>query len=54
MFKLNQSKVSQGSIGLSAAILYYQYCGYNISIPLVDNQYYDLIIEKIVKYLQYK
>lgn len=38
--------VSQGAVGLAFAIAYYQQTGYMVSIPLVDNTNYDLIIEK--------
>lgn len=41
----NLTPVSQGSLGLSYAIAYLSKMGYNVSIPLVDNQNYDLICE---------
>ena len=44
MFK-NLSPVTQGSLGLSYAIAYLTKKGYNVSIPLVDNQSYDLVCE---------
>ena len=37
--------VTQGSIGLTAAIYKLTQSGYNISIPILDNQEYDLIAE---------
>lgn len=42
----DKTTVTQGAIGLSAAIFYYQSSGYNVSIPRVDNSDYDLVIEK--------
>jgi len=44
MFK-NLAPVTQGSLGLSYAIAYLTKKGYNVSIPLVDNQSYDLVCE---------
>lgn len=38
--------VEQGTIGCAVAIGYFAKKGYNVSIPLVDNQPYDLVIEK--------
>lgn len=35
----------QGCIGLAYAIAYYTKCGYAVSIPLIDDQPYDLLIE---------
>ena len=51
MFENTKTTVSQGSVGLAGAIFYYQRSGYNVSIPIVDNQKYDLIIEKDGKLL---
>ena len=41
----NLPPVSQGSVGLSYAIAYLTKMGYNVSVPLVDNQSYDLVCE---------
>jgi hypothetical protein len=35
----------QGEIGLGAAIAWFAAAGYGVSIPLCDNQPYDLIVE---------
>tara|TARA_Y100000310_G_scaffold295008_1_gene325948 strand:- start:474 stop:854 length:381 start_codon:yes stop_codon:yes gene_type:complete len=51
MFKNAKTTVSQGAVGVAAAIFNYQRGGYNVSIPLIDNQGYDLIIEKNGKFL---
>jgi hypothetical protein len=41
----NLSPVTQGTVGLSYAIAYLTKKGYNVSVPLVDNQSYDLVCE---------
>lgn len=41
----NLPPVAQGSVGLSYAIAYLTKMGYNVSVPLVDNQSYDLVCE---------
>jgi hypothetical protein len=41
----NLPPVTQGSLGLSYAIAYLTKKGYNVSVPLVDNQSYDLVCE---------
>jgi hypothetical protein len=41
----NLPPVAQGTIGLSYAIAYLTKKGYNVSVPLVDNQSYDLVCE---------
>jgi hypothetical protein len=41
----NLSTVTQGTLGLSYAIAYLTKLRYIVSIPLVDNQDYDLICE---------
>jgi hypothetical protein len=41
----NLSPVSQGTLGLSYAIAFLTKKGYNVSVPLVDNQSYDLVCE---------
>lgn len=46
MFKHTSTTVGQGSVGLSAAVFKYTQLGYNVLLPLVDNQSYDLAIEK--------
>lgn len=35
----------QGNAGLGAAIAYYTMIGYDVSLPLTDSTYYDLIID---------
>lgn len=40
------TSVTQGSLGLTAAIYNLSKLGYVVSIPLIDNQNYDLIIDK--------
>lgn len=42
----NMTTVSQGSVGLGSAIAYFTAHGYVVSIPLNDNQGYDLIVDK--------
>jgi len=37
--------VKQGSIGLTAAIYKLTQLGYTVSIPLIDNQGYDLVVD---------
>lgn len=49
MFK-NLTTVDQGSIGLTAAIFYYQKSGYHVCLPIVDSKIYDLVIEKDTKF----
>ena len=41
----NLPPVTQGTLGLSYAIAYLTKKGYNVSVPLVDNQSYDLVCE---------
>jgi hypothetical protein len=41
----NLTPVSQGTVGLSYAIAFLTKKGYNVSVPLVDNQSYDLVCE---------
>ena len=41
----NLPPVTQGTLGLSYAIAYLTKQGYNVSVPLVDNQSYDLVCE---------
>lgn len=41
-----KTTLAQGALGLSRAIYEYQKSGYTVSIPLVDAQDYDLVIEK--------
>ena len=50
------SKVTQGSAGLGAAIGYFCGIGVVVSLPLVDNQDYDLIIDEggLLKKVQVK
>jgi hypothetical protein len=46
IFNKEMTKTDQGNIGLSKAIYELQLLGYRISIPLTENQKYDLIGEK--------
>lgn len=45
MFKNCKTTVQQGSIGLVYAIAKYTELGFNVSLPVIDNQSYDLIID---------
>lgn len=49
-------KVTQGSVGLGSAIGYFCKNGITVSIPLIDNQDYDLIVDEksILKKIQVK
>lgn len=38
--------LAKGGVGLARAIYEYQKQGYNVSIPLIDAQDYDLVVEK--------
>lgn len=51
MFKNAKTTVEQGAVGLAAAIFQYQRLGYNVCLPLIDNQDYDLVIEKDGRFL---
>jgi hypothetical protein len=42
----NMTTVTQGSIGLGIAIGYFSIKGYTVCVPLIDNQDYDLIVDK--------
>lgn len=46
MSLLNLSSVSQGTVGLGFAIAHYVAEGKIVSIPLNDNQDYDLVVEE--------
>jgi hypothetical protein len=46
MFSNTKTTVEQGSVGLASAVFNYQRLGYNVLLPLVDNQDYDLVVEK--------
>ena len=37
--------VTQGTVGLGSAIAYFCSNGYTVSLPIVDNQDYDLIVD---------
>lgn len=52
----SMTKVTQGSAGLGAAIGHFCSKGLVVSIPLVDNQDYDLIVEEdgVLKKVQVK
>lgn len=39
-------KVTQGSVGLGVAIGYFCSKGITVSVPLIDNQDYDLVIDE--------
>jgi hypothetical protein len=56
MFQNTKTTVSQGAVGLAAAVFYYQKSGYCVLLPLIDNQGYDLVVEKdgILKTVQCK
>jgi len=45
MFR-NMTTVTQGSIGLGMAIAWFVENGYTVSIPLNDNQSYDIVVDK--------
>lgn len=45
MFK-NKTTVTQGAIGLAIAIAWFAENDYIVSVPLNDNQPYDLIVDK--------
>lgn len=40
------SRKQIGRLGLSMAINYFTACGYTVSLPINDTQWYDLIVEK--------
>lgn len=42
----NSNTCTQGKFGIAAAIFIYTKLGYNVSLPLIDNQDYDIVIEK--------
>lgn len=44
MFK-NMTTVTQGSVGLGAAISYFLSESYVVSVPINDNQKYDLVVD---------
>ena len=46
MFQHCKDTLHKGGVGLTKAMFEYQRLGYNISLPLVDAQGYDLVIEK--------
>lgn len=50
------SKVSQGCVGLGHAIAHFVAKGQTVSLPLIDNQDYDLIVDEggILKRVQVK
>lgn len=52
----DMSKVTQGSAGLGSAIGYFCSVGIVVSLPLIDNQDYDLVIDEdgILKKVQVK
>ncbi len=57
MSLLNQRNTrKQGDVGLGSAISYFCENGINVSIPLTDNQDYDLIVEinNVLKKVQVK
>jgi hypothetical protein len=45
MFKDCLNTRKQGEIGLGAAIAYFLRLGHTVSIPLCDNQKYDLVVD---------
>ena len=50
MFEHAENSLHQGAIGLARAAYEYQLNGYRVSIPIVDGQDYDLVIEKDSKF----
>ena len=46
MFENSKNTLGVGALGLARAIYEYRRLGYTVSIPLVDAQDYDLVIEK--------
>lgn len=44
------NSLEKGSLGMARAIYEYRKLGYNVAIPLVDAQSYDLVIEKDNKF----
>ena len=56
MFTEAKTHNEQGNVGLGAAIAYYTSKMYIVSIPLNDNQGYDLIVDKngILRRIQVK
>ena len=52
MFHSAENSLHQGAIGLARAIYEYQLRGYRVSIPIVDGQDYDLVIEKDAKFFR--
>ena len=42
----NLTTVTQGGIGMAQAIATFAKLGHTVSIPLIDNQGYDLIVDK--------
>lgn len=46
MFDNCKATVDKGVIGMAKAILEYQLAGYTVSVPLVDANEYDLVVEK--------
>lgn len=51
MFSQTHNTTGQGAVGLAFAIAYYQSNGYNVLLPLVDNQSYDLVVEQLGQFL---
>lgn len=49
MFENCKNSKKQGDIGLGAAIGYFSSKGYVVSIPLTDNQDYDLLFDDGIK-----
>ena len=45
MFKTAINSRKQGDIGLGSAIAWYASIGQTVSIPLTDNQHYDLVVD---------
>ena len=49
-----QTNKQKGNSGLGIAIAYFSINGYTVLIPLNDTQDYDLVVEKMVFYKEYR
>ena len=52
MFEHIKTTVEQGAVGMAAAIFQYQRLGFTVLVPLIDNQEYDLVVEKDEEFLR--
>ena len=46
MFRHAKNTKQQGTVGLGVAIAHYSSLGYVVSVPLIDGQDYDLVVDK--------